>query len=152
MPEERGPFELSPREWEVVALIARGSNAREIGAACGISAGTVKHHLTNAYEKSGTSDRLGLVLWSLRQTAPDLVELISLAFANLQAQARERSAGTALVAQQARQARIAGLQRRLVEVRRRLELIRLGEVIPLHERKSRKTHVAAASPKPSSAI
>lgn len=48
---------LSPREREVLVLIARGATNKEIGAALFIAEGTVKNHITSLFEKLGVSDR-----------------------------------------------------------------------------------------------
>lgn len=38
---------LTPRQREILALVARGQTSREIGRALGISPSTVKQHMTN---------------------------------------------------------------------------------------------------------
>lgn len=43
--------QLSPRESEILALIAKGLSNKEIGNSLGISAGTVRNHLGHIYEK-----------------------------------------------------------------------------------------------------
>lgn len=48
---------LSPRETEVLALVAQGSSNPEIAAALYLSEATVKTHLLHAFEKLGVSDR-----------------------------------------------------------------------------------------------
>lgn len=48
---------LSPRETEVLKLLARGAVNKEIGAALRITEGTVKNHLTNLYAKLGVTHR-----------------------------------------------------------------------------------------------
>ena len=50
-------FALSPREQDVLALIAQGKSAREIGQELFISEGTVKVHTHNIYQKLGISSR-----------------------------------------------------------------------------------------------
>ncbi|NYD76744.1 helix-turn-helix transcriptional regulator [Arthrobacter cupressi] len=55
---ERGrPDGLSPRECEVLALVADGCSNREIGTALFISDRTVARHLTNIYNKIGVVSR-----------------------------------------------------------------------------------------------
>ena len=48
---------LSPREIEVLKLLAQGLANKEIAAKLGISEGTVKNHLTNIFTKLGVEDR-----------------------------------------------------------------------------------------------
>ncbi len=61
------PYGLTPRESEIVAAIALGENNREIATRLGISLPTVKHHLTSIFDKTGTSTRLELALFAIRQ-------------------------------------------------------------------------------------
>jgi DNA-binding CsgD family transcriptional regulator len=56
-----GQTGLSDREKEVVRLIARGLDTREIGKALFISPKTVKNHLTSIYAKTGVRNRVQLV-------------------------------------------------------------------------------------------
>ena len=51
------PDGLSPREYEVLRLVADGRSNREIGAALFISDRTVARHLTNIYNKIGVTSR-----------------------------------------------------------------------------------------------
>jgi DNA-binding CsgD family transcriptional regulator/PAS domain-containing protein len=48
---------LSVREREVLALLARGETNRQIGAAIGLSPGTVKKHVEHILRKLGVGDR-----------------------------------------------------------------------------------------------
>lgn len=52
---------LTPRETEVLALLARGRTVRYIGDELTIAPGTVKHHVSNIYRKVGVVDRQGLL-------------------------------------------------------------------------------------------
>ena len=52
---------LTPREIEVVRMVARGLSNKEIGATLFIAEGTVKIHLHNIYEKLGIGRRAELV-------------------------------------------------------------------------------------------
>lgn len=52
---------LTDREKEIIRLIARGLDTREIGKALFISPKTVKNHLTNIYVKTGVRNRVQLV-------------------------------------------------------------------------------------------
>ena len=58
---------LSPREREIVGLVAEGCRNREIGQKLFIAEGTVKIHLHNIYEKLGVSDRLELALFAIER-------------------------------------------------------------------------------------
>lgn len=55
-PRPTGPA-LSPRESEVLRLLARGAANKEIAEALGISEGTVKNHLTSLFGKLGVTQR-----------------------------------------------------------------------------------------------
>ncbi|MFF0520034.1 response regulator [Actinomadura nitritigenes] len=57
----RGEDPLSPRELEVLGLIARGSTNREAAARLFISEATVKTHLLHIYGKLGVNDRAAAV-------------------------------------------------------------------------------------------
>jgi two-component system, NarL family, nitrate/nitrite response regulator NarL len=57
---------LTPREIEIVRMVARGLRNRAIAGQLSISEGTVKVHLHNIYEKFGVDGRLALLL-SARQ-------------------------------------------------------------------------------------
>jgi DNA-binding CsgD family transcriptional regulator len=58
--ERRDPLErsgLTPREREIVALIARGASNEEIARALQITRATVKTHITHAFAKLGVANR-----------------------------------------------------------------------------------------------
>lgn len=59
------PFGLTPRERHIVRVLVNGCGNREIAEQCGISEKTVKHHLTNIYDKVGVSSRLELTVFAL---------------------------------------------------------------------------------------
>jgi RNA polymerase sigma factor (sigma-70 family) len=48
---------LTPREREILRLVARGCTNREIGRALHVSAGTVKNHVSRLLPKLGAVDR-----------------------------------------------------------------------------------------------
>jgi DNA-binding NarL/FixJ family response regulator len=58
---------LTPREREVIALVAEGLKNKQIGERLFISETTVTHHLSSIYSKLGVSDRLELVIYSFAQ-------------------------------------------------------------------------------------
>jgi two-component system nitrate/nitrite response regulator NarL len=62
-----GPPPLSPREREIITLVAEGKATAEIGKELHLSAATVKTHLQHAYEKLGVSDRAAAVAEALRR-------------------------------------------------------------------------------------
>lgn len=51
------PTQLTEREREILALLARGASNREISEALYIASGTVKNHLSNILGKLGVRDR-----------------------------------------------------------------------------------------------
>ncbi len=59
--------EPSPREREVLALIAKGRSNKEIAAALTLSEDTVKRHVSNVMEKLGAQDRTQAVTEALRR-------------------------------------------------------------------------------------
>jgi two-component system, NarL family, nitrate/nitrite response regulator NarL len=61
----RKHFGLTPREREIVGVILTGSSNSDIAARFSISEKTVKHHLTNIFDKLGVSSRLELALFAL---------------------------------------------------------------------------------------
>ena len=57
-PETPSPFgTLTPRERDVLALIARGESNKRIAAALNLSIGTVKGYVSAIFEKLGVEDR-----------------------------------------------------------------------------------------------
>jgi two-component system, NarL family, nitrate/nitrite response regulator NarL len=62
-----GATSLTVREGEVLALIAEGASAPQIGVRLHLSTGTVKSHLKNLYEKLGVSDRAAAVAEAMRR-------------------------------------------------------------------------------------
>ncbi len=59
------PVTLSPREVEVLALVARGHTNAEVAGELFISQATVKTHLVRIFEKLGVSDRTRAVTLAL---------------------------------------------------------------------------------------
>jgi DNA-binding NarL/FixJ family response regulator len=69
MSRMRAPAEekLTPREIEVLQLVARGNSNREVGQTLHISAATVKTHLIHVFDKLGVSDRTAAVTVALER-------------------------------------------------------------------------------------
>ncbi len=55
---------LSPRERQVLALVATGMANKQIGRALGITERTVKVHLGNVFRHIGVGDRTSAALWA----------------------------------------------------------------------------------------
>jgi DNA-binding NarL/FixJ family response regulator len=55
---------LTPREKEIVRMVAEGLRNRDIATRTAISEGTVKIHLHNIYEKLGVDGRLALAVYA----------------------------------------------------------------------------------------
>jgi len=64
--DEPAAATLTPREAEIVRMVARGLRNRGIAEQLDISEGTVKIHLHNIYEKLGVDGRLTLTLHAQR--------------------------------------------------------------------------------------
>jgi DNA-binding NarL/FixJ family response regulator len=58
---------LTPRESEIVKLIAEGNTSREIGDLLVISEKTVERHRANVLEKLGMRDRVDLTRYAIRR-------------------------------------------------------------------------------------
>ncbi len=68
VPEEESrkkSFGLTPRELDIVAAIVGGYTNKDISEKFHISEQTVKHHLTNIFDKLGVSNRLELALFAV---------------------------------------------------------------------------------------
>jgi DNA-binding NarL/FixJ family response regulator len=63
--EEAEP--LTPREEEVVRLVAEANTNREIAGALGLAEKTVENHRANAMRKLGMRDRVELVRYAIRR-------------------------------------------------------------------------------------
>ncbi len=59
--------QLSSRELEVLALVAKGLSNKEIGAALAVAEGTIKVHLKNILSKLGVSDRTQAILVAVKR-------------------------------------------------------------------------------------
>jgi DNA-binding NarL/FixJ family response regulator len=65
--KEEGFEELSQREVDVIKLMTRGYNNRQIADILFISEHTVKVHIRNIFRKIGVVDRTNAVLWALER-------------------------------------------------------------------------------------
>jgi len=63
-------FGLTPRELEIVSAVVAGYANKEIAEYFKISEDTVKHHLSNIFDKVGVSTRLELALFAVNQSLP----------------------------------------------------------------------------------
>jgi two-component system nitrate/nitrite response regulator NarL len=63
-------FGLTPRELEIVSTVVAGYANKEIADYFKISEDTVKHHLSNIFDKLGVSTRLELALFAVNQSLP----------------------------------------------------------------------------------
>jgi two-component system NarL family response regulator len=61
---------LTPRELDIVKLIADGATNKEVGDALDISDRTVKGHLSNIFLKLGMPDRMKLMLYLQHERTP----------------------------------------------------------------------------------
>jgi DNA-binding NarL/FixJ family response regulator len=65
---ERPPeVQLSPRELDVLRLVAHGMPNKRIARELAISEKTVKAHLTNIFQRIGVFDRVQAAIWAQRQ-------------------------------------------------------------------------------------
>jgi len=60
---------LTPKELQIVALIAEGSKNKEIALQLGTKEQVVKNYLRSIYDKTGVSDRLELALFTIHHRA-----------------------------------------------------------------------------------
>jgi two-component system nitrate/nitrite response regulator NarL len=67
----RPRFGLTRRELEVTAAVVGGLTNREIAKRFSLSEDTVKHHLTNIFDKVGASNRLELALFAVHHRLLD---------------------------------------------------------------------------------
>jgi DNA-binding NarL/FixJ family response regulator len=61
----RKRFGLTPREVEITSAVVSGLSNKEIAKKLALSEDTVKHHLTNIFDKMGASNRLELALFAV---------------------------------------------------------------------------------------
>ena len=58
---------LTPREWEILRVLAEGHSTREMARRLKLSPKTVANHITSLKEKLGIQEPAGLVRFALRQ-------------------------------------------------------------------------------------
>lgn len=61
---------LTPREWQVLHLIAEGISNKLIARELGLSLGTVKVHVKHILKKLRLKSRVEAAIWAVRQAAP----------------------------------------------------------------------------------
>ena len=61
------PIELTPREMDVIRLVAEGLSNKEIGQTLSISPRTVNFHLDNLFAKLGVRSRTEAAIFAMRQ-------------------------------------------------------------------------------------
>ena len=66
VPRVERPAGLTEREGEVVGLLARGLQTKQVARALGISAKTADTHIQNSYRKMGVSTRAGAALFAMQ--------------------------------------------------------------------------------------
>jgi DNA-binding NarL/FixJ family response regulator len=69
---ERMLAQLSPREMEVLKLVAEGLSNKEIAAQLGLVVGTVKIHVANIFAKLGVSDRTQALVTAVKRGIIDI--------------------------------------------------------------------------------
>ena len=67
VPRLERPAGLTEREVEVVAMLARGRQTKQVARTLGISIKTADRHIQNAYRKIGVSTRAGATLFAMEQ-------------------------------------------------------------------------------------
>jgi DNA-binding NarL/FixJ family response regulator len=73
----RGTSLLTPREEQVVALVAEGLGNRQIASELSLSPHTVKKYLFRIFEKLGVSTRVELVLYAVNNGDPRQAEWLA---------------------------------------------------------------------------
>lgn len=65
------PDGLTPREMDVLRMVARGASNKEIASALVISEKTARNHVERTYAKIGASNRIGASMYALRHGLVD---------------------------------------------------------------------------------
>ena len=63
-------YGLTPRELEIISAVVAGYANKEVAEHFKISEDTVKHHMSNIFDKVGVSTRLELALFAVNQSLP----------------------------------------------------------------------------------
>src|SRR5207244_11718015 len=63
--DRQNHFGITRREMEVISAIVSGYTNKDIALKFSLSEQTVKHHLTNIFDKLGVSNRLELALFAV---------------------------------------------------------------------------------------
>jgi DNA-binding NarL/FixJ family response regulator len=66
VPVEQDLFGLTARELQITSLIVAGLTNQDIAEQLAVSCGTIKHHLTRIFDKTGVSSRLALSAFASR--------------------------------------------------------------------------------------
>lgn len=69
---ERLLAQLSPREMDVLQLLAKGLSNKEIAARLGLVVGTIKIHVANIFSKLGVSDRTQALVIAVKRGIIDI--------------------------------------------------------------------------------
>jgi HD-GYP domain-containing protein (c-di-GMP phosphodiesterase class II) len=72
-----GPAGLTPRETEVLALIARGASTRQVAQRLGITPKTAETHIERIYAKTGASTRSTATLFAMQHGLLETLEPVA---------------------------------------------------------------------------
>jgi DNA-binding NarL/FixJ family response regulator len=75
VPRIERPAGLTEREAQVIALLARGLQTKQIASLLGVSAKTADRHIEHAYRKLGVSTRAAAALFAMEHGLAALGEL-----------------------------------------------------------------------------
>ena len=75
---QSGPAGLTPREIEVLQIIARGASTRQVAQLLGISVKTAGTHIERIYDKIGVSTRSTAALYAMQHGLLDTLEPLDL--------------------------------------------------------------------------
>jgi len=73
-PETRGRSRLTPREREIVLLLAEGKSSKEVAVALGVSVKTAETHRSNIMRKLELHSVSELVLYAIRNNIVHVVQ------------------------------------------------------------------------------
>ena len=72
---QQKPFGLTPRERQVISAVVAGYSNKEVAQRFALSEDTVKHHLTNIFNKLGVGSRTEAVIVGLRRGVLQMEDL-----------------------------------------------------------------------------